>query len=428
MIGFEKKYQFVSVLNRIGQSKTGLSKTLAFGLLNLACLFCFFACPVSLAAQGLGKTQVQLVDGSSFSASITSVDQQGKITGDGVPQDANIKDVLSIRSDRSVSENENSGIKVVPAGAGELNVNRIEIANESVKVRSDIVGEKEFSLQAIRAVVWSSSEIVNKAIATPSKDNDKVIVAVADGERVVEGILESLDSEFVTLNYRGESRKIGIAKVKAIVIADLGLKNPEGPPATVRLIDGSSISGAFRQLTEGKVSIALAGKANIEVAAAKIVSINIISDRLMFLSDTEPTEVQEKALFAIQLPWQKDFSVEKNPLRLRGPTHSKTLEFKKGLGVQSFSQLTFSNTREYDRFAATIGIDVETGGRGDCRMTVQGDGIELWSKRVKATDQAEAIEVDITGMKEITLTVHPDEDFDLGDHADWAEARFVKTK
>ena len=104
------------------------------------------------------------------------------------------------------------------------------------------------------------------------------------------------------------------------------------------------------------------------------------------------------------------------------------IELRKGIGTQSFSRLSFANTNEFDRFRAVVGIDAETGGRGDCQMVVQGDGIELWSKRVKAAEDPIQVDLDIAGIKEIALIVNPGEDFDLGDHADWGDARFLKTK
>lgn len=401
------------------------NKTVRFAFASVALsVCCFFSGPVF--AQELGKTEVQLVDGSSFSATIKSIDAQGMMAGDGVKEGTLIQDVLSIRTQRPVSESELE-VEIVPAGGGSLKGDSVSIGNELVKFKGSS-GRSELPLQSIRAVVWSNSSIVAKAIQNPSKDNDQVIVQVPDGERVVGGILESVDAEFVSVNYKGQSRKIALSKIKAIVIADLGLKKPSGTQVQVKLDDGSRLEGAFKRMAEGKVAVALAGGAELELSASKVVQINVVSDRLLFLSDTDPVEVVERSLFAIQLGWQKDLSVEKNPLRLSDRESGKSVEYKKGLGVQAYSQLAFTNTRDFDRFAATVGIDLETGGRGDCRMVVQGDGIELWSKKVKASDNAEKIEVDISGMKQIVLIVYPGEGFDLGDHADWAEARFVKTK
>lgn len=393
-----------------------------FSVLLLACAW--VVAPAN--AQDLGQTEIQLVSGDTFKATIASVDEQGQVKGEGVKPGILIQDILSIKTDRTTSETA-AAVVVVPAGGGRIQASRVTIASESVQVKGSL-GEHKLPLQSVRAIVWSQSDTVKKAIASPSKDNDQVIVQVPSGERVVEGILESIDNQYLNVNYKGESRPIALEKIKAVVIADLGLKKPEGAEASVKTTDGSQFKGSLKSLLNGKLSLSLAGGAEVEVDASKMVSVNVLSDKLLFLSDTEPVEIREKPLFAIQLPWQKDRSVEKNPLRLRGASSGGTVEFKKGIGVQSFSQLRFANTRDFDRFAATIGIDVETAGRGDCRMVVEGDGIELWSKRVTASDEPESIEVDITGMKQVSLIVYPGAEFDLGDHADWAEARFVKTK
>ena len=71
---------------------------------------------------------------------------------------------------------------------------------------------------------------------------------------------------------------------------------------------------------------------------------------------------------------------------------------------------------------------METSGNGDCEMVVEGDGIRLWSKRVRASDDPEPIVINIEGIQEVALIVLPGENFDLGDHADWADIRFTKSE
>ena len=96
--------------------------------------------------------------------------------------------------------------------------------------------------------------------------------------------------------------------------------------------------------------------------------------------------------------------------------------------MQASSRLVFANEAGFDRFSAVAGIAAETKGRGDCQMIVRGDGIELWSKRVTGGGGPLEIDVDIEGIKEVALVVSPGAEFDLGDHANWGEARFLKTK
>ena len=54
--------------------------------------------PTALPAQGVGEVNVQLINGKSFNGSIESIDQQGQIAGQGIPQGLNVADLLSIKT------------------------------------------------------------------------------------------------------------------------------------------------------------------------------------------------------------------------------------------------------------------------------------------------------------------------------------------
>lgn len=60
-------------------------------------------------------------------------------------------------------------------------------------------------------------------------------------------------------------------------------------------------------------------------------------------------------------------------------------------------------------------------------MIVRGDGIELWSGQVTGVSGPQTIDVSIRGIELIELEVAPGEEFDLADHANWCDARFVKS-
>ena len=141
---------------------------------------------------------------------------------------------------------------------------------------------------------------------------------------------------------------------------------------------------------------------------------------MTFASDLDPAEVKEEALVSYAGPWRRDLSVLGHPLTLGQSA------FDKGLGVHSRCLLTYACEGQFDSFAATVGIDAETNGKGDCIFQIMGDGKELFNQRVRAGDSALPVSVKVAGIKRVTLAVEPGEDLDIGDHADWCDARFVK--
>jgi hypothetical protein len=80
----------------------------------------------------------------------------------------------------------------------------------------------------------------------------------------------------------------------------------------------------------------------------------------------------------------------------------------------------------YAMLAAVIGLDSGAGGHGDCIFMVHGDGRELFSKRMRGKDAPYPLKLDIAGVTRLTLTVDWGENLDIGDHANWCDARVIK--
>jgi len=150
--------------------------------------------------------------------------------------------------------------------------------------------------------------------------------------------------------------------------------------------------------------------------------VTVRSSRLVFLSDLEPVAEKQQPIVTPDFPARRDISVTGHPLRLGSQ------EFEKGLGVHAYSELTFAAGGKWDRFLATIGLDPVAAEKGDCVFKVLADGKTIFSERLRATDSPQAIDLPITGCDQVALVVEPGEDLDLGDHANWCDARFVKNK
>ena len=195
----------------------------------------------------------------------------------------------------------------------------------------------------------------------------------------------------------------------------------------IRLVDGSTVSGRVGDMRDGKLSLFLPGEAPVTIAWKDVSLISLSSDRVQWLSDLEPSDVEQTSLATVDFGWQRDASVEGNRLRLYWPGAGETVEYVKGIGTHSASRIEFINEGDFDRFAAIVGIDAETGGKGDCIVSVWADGIKLWESEIVASRDPIPVNVNIAGMKNIVLVVRNGRHLDLGDHVDWVEARFLRT-
>lgn len=118
-----------------------------------------------------------------------------------------------------------------------------------------------------------------------------------------------------------------------------------------------------------------------------------------------------------------DRSVEGNPLRIGEET------FAHGIGTHAFSEIVYDiRDRGFRRFVAVVGVDREISApAGTVAFQVVVDGKRKFDSGViGAKDPAMGVSVDVTGARELRLIVTDGGDGINYDHADWADAGFLR--
>jgi alpha-galactosidase len=111
------------------------------------------------------------------------------------------------------------------------------------------------------------------------------------------------------------------------------------------------------------------------------------------------------------------------PLSLAGKTYAK------GLFLPSRTRLVYRLSGKFSRLAALAGIDDrarEARTTGAVRLLIEGDGRTLFDETISAGDAPRPIDLDIAGVKRLTIVAdHGDGDWN-GDHLDLCEARVTQ--
>ena len=375
---------------------------------------------------------LSLLDGSKITSSITTIDGDGNLNGPHIDRSLQLRDVIALEREQvEPAADKGSMIQVRLVGGGRVLCQSVTVDDDGLTDLSDQPLLEKLPLETVAAIIFRESETAARAIAERSGDKDTVVVQTEDGLKMVSGVFEGIADGKVGLNFKGKSRKIGLEKTTAIILADLKPAAAEGTSTTIDMFDGSKIRGVITELADEEVTVLLSAATKIELPVAAVKRIEVDSENLVYLSGLSPKSVEQKTIFAFQRTWQSDASIEGNPISLTfgSASGNRTVkQFAKGLGMQSWSRIEFANEKDYTRFQATVGIDAETRGRGDCIAEVVSDGITLWSQRITAKEDPVEVDIDVSGMDAIALVVDPGEEFDLGDHVDWANARFVKTE
>jgi hypothetical protein len=369
------------------------------------------------------EPKVVLLDGQSLPLKEVSI-AGGKVTGDGLPEKLTLDDLRQIDvAPATVPPKAQAGIHLQLVGGGLVRAASLTIENDVCQVVTFAGDEKlGIPLERLRAVRFDpalKSEAIDKAIAAPSAEVDRIFVKVDDAVESIGGITVALTDSDLKAQIEGAEQTIPRSRLVSIVVTQPSGED-ELANATVTLRDGSKVPGEIQSLAEGKLTLAMPPGGKVDISWAAVANVTIRSRRVAYLSDLKPTGLEQRSITFLDVPWKRDRSVLGRPLIVGNRT------FEKGIGAHATSKLTFEAGGRYDELAAEIGIDAETGGKGDCVFTVLADGESIFSQRMKGSDPPAPLRVDIRGKKEITLVVEAGEGLDLADHADWCDVRFIQ--
>ena len=377
---------------------------------------------------------LQTVDGQQLKGVVQRIDQSKQVTGPGLGNDLKLDSILSIQTNRPVKA-VSQPMQVYLVGESAWGIAKtgavdVSIAEEKVSMAGRL-GSFELPLGSVRAIVWQDSKTVQQAVAKPSADNDRVIVNVEGKSQTVAGIIESVTKEAVRIDYKGKVRSIGIEKVNAIVLADVGHQAPTGVLASMSTVEGSRFFGAIKSWGDGPngavVELSIARGTTLSIPTAQVAEVQVQSDRVLFLSKVEPVAVAETTDFVEPRSFQRDRSVTGGKLQIRG-ADDQPITFGNGIGAQATSELTYTNDKKFNRLLATVGIDLATKGRGDCQVVVKTDGVEVFNQRITGSSDPLELDVDVASANRVSLIVLPGREFDLADHVVWGNAKLINTK
>jgi alpha-galactosidase len=135
-----------------------------------------------------------------------------------------------------------------------------------------------------------------------------------------------------------------------------------------------------------------------------------------FVSDLDLSKTQQDWGSA-----KKDRSVDNNALTMAGKTYAR------GVGTHAASRLMIDLGGGATRFTAVVGLDDETGAQAaPVIFRLNADGKTIWtSKTIAAGQPPEAADVDVSGVKQLTLAVDAAGDTIRSAHANWADAKIT---
>lgn len=267
----------------------------------------------------------------------------------------------------------------------------------------------------------SAHKAFTQSLQNRPPGHDLLVTRDSDGVKKVQGRLERMAAENGSFHFGGQSRNFQNEKIYGIVLAETHAGQTPSYSTTVHLIDGSILSGELNSATTQTLRMATSLGLTVELKLSNVERIDLKSDRIVSLSDLEPIATKVEGLVHRPWPIRRDRNTAGGPLVLGGHV------FKRGIGVHSRTELTYKLNGQYEKFVSTIGLDDSVRPRGNVVFSVRsGKKVLFSSGEITGADEPKEVLVDVTGLDQLTLVVDFGDELDIADHANWADARFIK--
>jgi hypothetical protein len=325
------------------------------------------------------KIQVKLVDGSSVAAT----------------------DYMS----------ENAGATLARDSDASINVATMDIATVRFQSQSQDTDPQ-----------WSR-------IAGSKPDTDLLVVRKGDVLDYHGGLVKRVTDALVEFEIDGELIPVKRSKVFGLVFCQSGGRSLPSPTCFVTELDGSRWTACSLRLEDGKLEWTTQIGLEVASSLASIQRVDFSQGKITYLSDLEPEAVQWTPLIGMGralevatplFTLRKDRNLGNHPLRLDG------IEYSKGLALHSHTEVVYRLPADSRRFRATVGIDDGVRPLGSVVLVVRGDDTVLIDREVSGSDPPLPIDVNIEGVRRLTIIVGFGKDLDVADHLDLCQARVVK--
>jgi hypothetical protein len=401
-------------------------------------LILVFASLFAMLSAASAQVTIETVDTPAIPGTSFEITEDGNLVlaTDAGEQTIPLNDIVEIRIGDTDSHTGNSPHKAVLINGEVINGTFSEGDGESLTLLSDSLGKQVIPLGQMDVLILTVSE---HRLPAERPDNTTDTIILANKDEDMGGIVD-LNPNIVTFDsdILGASRDIELKSVAGIYFTEFeSFEEPNDMYAVVALTDGSLVKGALASSADGKLNIQRLGQNDTtEVLMESVASIFFRNGRVLYVSDYDPSDVDEHSFFDPEKtlwPFRKDASVfHGNRISISGT------EFRKGLGVHAYSELTFKLPDGTTRFAATVGLDDESEGGGSVIFEVDLDGETRWDSGIMLGGNelapegktghkgAKTVDIDVTGASTITLRVKSAWGAEIKDRAAWGNARFIR--
>ncbi len=262
----------------------------------------------------------------------------------------------------------------------------------------------------------------SERLAAREPGRDFMIVSKGGKPLIVPGSLERLGPDGCAFHFGPSTRSAGLDKVYGFVFGAPAVAHSRRP-AKVLLVNGNGFTAKIVSADAKTATFDAETFGSVTLPWEHIRRINLRSDRIVRLSELQPSKTVQRSVMGLEWPPRMNRNVTGGLLRLGRKCYAD------GIGVHAYTALTYKLDGTYERFESLVGVDASVGPAGSVIFRVKADDRTLHeTKTCRGGMGPVRISVDVTGARTLTLECDPADQLDLSDHANWAGAMLIRAK
>ncbi len=387
---------------------------------------------VAMLAPLAGAATAVAIDESTHEGKIVTLDDKGLELQSGeqkrvVP----LSDLESLKlqdADDFMGRKDQT-VLIAPDGT-QLVLSGLQIDDSSLTLQSALLGERKLPMSAASMIYLAAKDKTARDIAEicqtmhmGQKAADSLVVQRKPGDYMtVDGVIKKLDDKTVLFG-RPNDKDLPVPRETVLAIRLAAVSTRPAPAAgAVTTKDGSEVQVTSVTFKDGKWELQSPTLGKIDAPADNVAQVRLVSQRVVELSSLKPSQVKEYGFL------DRVFKHRVNQSAIGGPIKLKGQAYPSGLGLHSFCELTYDLGGGYTSFVALAGIDDAVRPAGNARLTILGDGKELFKPAaVGGLADPLPIRLDLRGVKQLVIRVDFGADkVDAGDDVDLAKAKLIK--
>lgn len=377
---------------------------------------------------GADTAKLRTLTGKSYEGELTSLsDQEIVFQAKDERVTVPVRDVLDIELPAAAAPQQ-SQYHDIELNDGSL-LHCAQLALKGNQIEAKLVGglELKIPLTAVSYVLKDAhdAKVREEWQGILAKRGKSDLLAVKDAEgkpNAFEGTLGEADAKGETIEFETASGKRRPALERVQAMSFLRKAEVNAAPVVCRVRDsGQDLLMAARvALDANGFTVTTVSGIKVELPRTAVARLDYSKGKITFLSDLEPVKVTERSSVGLVDHYRRDKNLEEAPLKVAKET------FAKGLSLHAYTELVYDIGGEYKEFKAVLGVDPTVGGDSHVKVTIEGDGRELFAGEIRRKDPPKTLTIDVKNVKQIRIVVASTGLLDLGDHVNLADAKVSK--